>query len=105
METFSCQGKVLFSTARLKKFFWKKNIKLFLRAKTIENLSQNKRILYHEEGRVAYHSGTPRHEFFVKDHLGNVRKVIRGPEGDVFRIATLGWNCKVHPAPLGVLWC
>jgi YD repeat-containing protein len=45
--------------------------------------------LIHEEGRVAYESGTPRYEFFVKDHLGNVRQVIRGPEGGVFRIATM----------------
>ncbi|RZS98014.1 DUF6443 domain-containing protein [Cecembia calidifontis] len=45
--------------------------------------------LIHEEGRVAYESGTPRYEFFVKDHLGNVRQVIRGPEGGVFRVATM----------------
>jgi hypothetical protein len=33
--------------------------------------------LVHEEGRVAFESGTPRYEFFLKDHLGNVRQVIR----------------------------
>jgi YD repeat-containing protein len=45
--------------------------------------------LIHEEGRVAYESGTPRYEFFVKDHLGNVRQVIRGPQGGAYRIATM----------------
>lgn len=45
--------------------------------------------LIHEEGRMAYESGTPRYEFFIKDHLSNVHQVIRKPEGGVFRIATM----------------
>lgn len=48
--------------------------------------------LVHEEGRVTQESGTFKYEFFVKDHLGNVRQVLKGPEttsGGVFRLATM----------------
>jgi RHS repeat-associated protein len=45
--------------------------------------------MIHEEGRVAYESGTPRYEFFVKDHLGNVRQVIRAAEGSTIMMATM----------------
>jgi RHS repeat-associated protein len=36
--------------------------------------------ILHEEGRVVFEDGMPRYEFFIKDHLGNVRQVIRIPE-------------------------
>jgi len=35
--------------------------------------------LMHEEGRVAFEYGSPVYEFFIKDHLGNVRQVLRDP--------------------------
>jgi RHS repeat-associated protein len=44
--------------------------------------------LIHEEGKVSYESGVPKYEFFVKDHLGNVRQVIRAPE-QAMRVATM----------------
>jgi RHS repeat-associated protein len=40
--------------------------------------------LVHEEGRVAYEANTFQYEFFVRDHLGNVRQVIRNPNTQVF---------------------
>ncbi|WP_373493963.1 DUF6443 domain-containing protein, partial [Aquiflexum sp.] len=45
--------------------------------------------MIHEEGRVAYESGSPKYEFFVKDHLGNVRQVIRAHVCTGCRIATM----------------
>src|SRR5690606_3148851 len=36
--------------------------------------------LLHEEGRVAYESSSFRYEYNIKDHLGNVRQVVRAPE-------------------------
>ncbi len=39
--------------------------------------------LLQEEGRVAYEGGSPVYEYFVKDHLGNVRQVIRNPETEL----------------------
>jgi RHS repeat-associated protein len=38
----------------------------------------------HEEGRVAYELGTYQYEYHVKDHLGNVRQVLRNPTTQVF---------------------
>jgi len=35
--------------------------------------------LMHEEGRVVYESFKPKYEYYVKDHLGNVRQVLRSP--------------------------
>jgi RHS repeat-associated protein len=35
--------------------------------------------LIHEEGRVVYESAKYNYEFYVKDHLGNVRQVLRSP--------------------------
>src|SRR5690606_23567935 len=34
----------------------------------------------HEEGRVAYESSSFRYEYNIKDHLGNVRQVVRAPQ-------------------------
>src|SRR5690606_9750914 len=36
--------------------------------------------LLHEEGRVAYESAGFRYEYNIKDHLGNVRQVVRAPQ-------------------------
>ena len=36
--------------------------------------------LLHEEGRIAYESGQYQYEYFTKDHLGNVRQVLRAPD-------------------------
>jgi RHS repeat-associated protein len=36
--------------------------------------------LLHEEGRVAYESTSFRYEYNIKDHLGNVRQVVRAPQ-------------------------
>jgi RHS repeat-associated protein len=38
----------------------------------------------HEEGRVAYEIGTYQYEYFIKDHLGNVRQVLRNPSTQVY---------------------
>jgi beta-lactamase superfamily II metal-dependent hydrolase len=38
----------------------------------------------HEEGRVAYELGTYQYEYHVKDHLGNVRQVLRNPTTQVY---------------------
>ena len=40
--------------------------------------------LIHEEGRVAYESGAYNYEYYVKDHLGNVRQVLRNPSTQTF---------------------
>ncbi|WP_240511047.1 hypothetical protein [Algoriphagus antarcticus] len=42
----------------------------------------------HEEGRATYENSAFQYEFFVKDHLGNVRQVIRAPISGA-RIATM----------------
>ena len=44
--------------------------------------------LIHEEGRVAYEDNFYQYEYFVKDHLGNVRQVLRIPE-DQLLVATM----------------
>jgi RHS repeat-associated protein len=46
-----------------------------------ELVFENNAISYilHEEGRAAYESSAFQYEFFIKDHLGNVRQVIRAP--------------------------
>ena len=44
--------------------------------------------LMHEEGRVAVELGTYQYEYFIKDHLGNVRQVLRNPSTQVL-IATM----------------
>lgn len=44
--------------------------------------------LLHEEGRVVFEKGQPQYEFFLKDHLGNVRQVIRKPEKET-HVATM----------------
>jgi RHS repeat-associated protein len=44
--------------------------------------------ILHEEGRAAFESGAFQYEFFIKDHLGNVRQVVRAPVS-AFRIATM----------------
>ncbi|SHN01417.1 RHS repeat-associated core domain-containing protein [Cyclobacterium lianum] len=36
--------------------------------------------LLHEEGRVVFESGKAIYEFFLRDHLGNVRQVLRAPQ-------------------------
>lgn len=36
--------------------------------------------LNHEEGRIAFENSQFNYEFFVKDHLGNVRQVLRNPD-------------------------
>ncbi|MBI0397958.1 RHS repeat-associated core domain-containing protein [Cyclobacterium marinum] len=40
--------------------------------------------LMHEEGRVAYELSTYQYEYHVKDHLGNVRQVLRNPTTQVY---------------------
>ncbi|WP_332914598.1 hypothetical protein [Algoriphagus boritolerans] len=40
--------------------------------------------LIHEEGRVAVELGTYQYEYFIKDHLGNVRQVLRNPSTQVY---------------------
>ncbi|WP_339881304.1 DUF6443 domain-containing protein [uncultured Algoriphagus sp.] len=55
-----------------------------------EIVFENNAISYimHEEGRASYENSAFQYEFFVKDHLGNVRQVIRAPVS-VFRVATM----------------
>ncbi|TXD75329.1 hypothetical protein ESW18_20890, partial [Algoriphagus ratkowskyi] len=45
--------------------------------------------IIHEEGRVAYENSEFNYEYFVKDHLGNVRQVVRAPVCAECRIATM----------------
>jgi hypothetical protein len=40
--------------------------------------------LIHEEGRVAFELGSFQYEYFIKDHLGNVRQVLRNPCTQVY---------------------
>ncbi|MBN7816885.1 DUF6443 domain-containing protein [Algoriphagus pacificus] len=62
--------------------------------KTIDYLGEfvfeNSAISYliHEEGRASYESSAFQYEFFIKDHLGNVRQVVRAPLSGA-RIATM----------------
>ena len=44
--------------------------------------------MIHEEGRVTYESGVNQYEYFVKDHLGNVRQVLRQPKTET-KFATM----------------
>jgi RHS repeat-associated protein len=44
--------------------------------------------LIHEEGRVALELGTYQYEYFIKDHLGNIRQVLRNPSTQVY-LATM----------------
>lgn len=47
--------------------------------------------IIHPEGRVVLESGVPKYEYFLKDHLGNIRQVLQGPQSTTgaFRIATM----------------
>ena len=36
--------------------------------------------LIHEEGRVSFESGDYQYDYYIKDHLGNVRQVVRAPQ-------------------------
>lgn len=40
--------------------------------------------IFHEEGRVVYESNLPVYEFNVRDHLGNVRQVLRTPSSQIY---------------------
>ena len=51
-------------------------------------LNGNLDYMLHEEGRVAYESGVYQYEYFVKDHLGNVRQVLRQPKTET-KLATM----------------
>ncbi len=55
-----------------------------------ELVFENNAISYilHEEGRAAYEGSAFQYEFFVRDHLGSVRQVIRAPVSGM-RIATM----------------
>jgi YD repeat-containing protein len=55
-----------------------------------EFVFENSAISYilHEEGRAAFESSAFQYEFFIKDHLGNVRQVVRAPVSGL-RIATM----------------
>ncbi|WP_250161398.1 hypothetical protein [Algoriphagus algorifonticola] len=44
--------------------------------------------IMHEEGRAAFENSAFQYEFFVKDHLGNVRQVVRAPQSTL-RMATM----------------
>jgi RHS repeat-associated protein len=44
--------------------------------------------IIHEEGRAAYENSAFQYEFFIKDHLGNVRQVVRNPTSNL-RVATM----------------
>lgn len=44
--------------------------------------------IMHEEGRATYENSAFQYEFFIKDHLGNVRQVVRAPQS-ALRIATM----------------
>ena len=52
----------------------------------------------HEEGRVAYELGTYQYEYHVKDHLGNVRQVLRNPTTQVFMATMETENATVGPS-------
>lgn len=39
--------------------------------------------IIHPEGRVVIESGIPKYEYYLKDHLGNVRQVVRPTSGQV----------------------
>jgi RHS repeat-associated protein len=51
-------------------------------------LNENLDYLIHEEGRVAYESGVYHYDYFVKDHLGNVRQVLRQSQTET-KLATM----------------
>ncbi|GEO22236.1 hypothetical protein CQA01_27700 [Cyclobacterium qasimii] len=51
-------------------------------------LDGNLDYMIHEEGRVTYESGVYQYEYFVKDHLGNVRQVLRQPKTET-KLATM----------------
>ncbi|SDA79698.1 RHS repeat-associated core domain-containing protein [Algoriphagus alkaliphilus] len=44
--------------------------------------------IMHEEGRATFENSAFQYEFFIKDHLGNVRQVVRAPQS-ALRIATM----------------
>jgi len=44
--------------------------------------------LIHEEGRVAVEAGNYNYEYNIKDHLGNIRQVLRNPIPNA-RLATM----------------
>lgn len=49
----------------------------------------------HAEGRVVLEGGQPIYEYFVKDHLGNVRQVLRAPETASF-MATMETDVAIE---------
>jgi len=51
-------------------------------------LNESLDYLIHEEGRVAFESGVYQYDYYVKDHLGNVRQVLRQPATET-KLATL----------------
>ncbi|MCH7411867.1 DUF6443 domain-containing protein [Belliella sp. R4-6] len=50
--------------------------------------------ILHEEGRVVYESNSPIYEYNIKDHLGNVRQVLRVPTGQVFMATMEDFNAE-----------
>ncbi|MDG1279378.1 MAG: DUF6443 domain-containing protein, partial [Algoriphagus sp.] len=50
--------------------------------------ASNLAYILHEEGRATYENSAFQYEFFIKDHLGNVRQVVRAPQ-TAMRIATM----------------
>jgi hypothetical protein len=50
--------------------------------------ASNLAYIIHPEGRVANENSTLTYEFFIKDHLGNVRQVVRAPQ-TAYRLATM----------------
>jgi len=57
--------------------------------------------LLHEEGRMVFESGEAIYEFFLRDHLGNVRQVLRAPKTERV-IATMEMaNAKKEAAAFG----
>ncbi|SIN97360.1 hypothetical protein [Algoriphagus halophilus] len=53
---------------------------------SVENNSLS--YIIYEEGRASKESSVFQYEFFIKDHLGNVRQVVRAPNS-AMRIATI----------------
>ncbi|WP_297337687.1 hypothetical protein [Algoriphagus sp.] len=56
--------------------------------------------LIHEEGRVAVESGTYQYAYFRKDHLGNVRQVLRNPSTQVYMATMETQNAETEEQEL-----
>ncbi|SFT97133.1 RHS repeat-associated core domain-containing protein [Algoriphagus locisalis] len=54
--------------------------------------------LLHEEGRVAYESGAYNYEYYVKDHLGNIRQVLRNTSTQTFMATMETQNAEAEEA-------